>query len=169
MIQYASFATSRRKLPHTYAKIAPCGVDPVVQLAQPEPLTSDRLCNNNLWMVDEMQSQSPKGVLSNLGRSSYLLLVEYLERMQQTNVQAGTKDRDRDYLSNQGRRPTVSTGSRSSQRIHPNLLVVFLLVSLMFLLLEWRSYQQFVVFVGGLWSWCVVGLGAVVFLNFFSF
>ena len=45
------------------------------------------------------------------------------------NVQAGIKDRDRDYLSNQGRCPTVSTGSRSSQRIHPNLLVVFFFIS----------------------------------------
>ena len=55
--------------------------------------------------------------------------MEHLEGAQQTNVQAGTKDRDRDYLSNQGRRPTVSTGGRSSQRIHPNLLVVFFFFS----------------------------------------
>jgi len=41
------------------------------------------------------------------------------------NVQAGRKDRDRDNLSNQGRRPAVSTGGRSSQQNYPNLLVVF--------------------------------------------
>jgi len=29
------------------------------------------------------------------------------------NVQAGRKDRDRDNLSNQGRRPAVSTGGRN--------------------------------------------------------
>ena len=65
-------------------------------------------------------------------------MVEHLEGAQQTNVQAGTKDRDRDYLSNQGRRPTVSTGGRSSQRIHPNLLVFFLfsLVFAVFLRVE---------------------------------